>query len=219
MTSTEHSTRADMLAHFQCAVMHALLQYEVSLGDEVVFDLVTHVTHGREIQVERGVVVAGEFGDLTHRDLLDRLGLVQLPERLLEALDRGLELVCAGALLLVLCAQHRDLLLELLLLHARDVGQVVWPDRAVCCGAGSVAQAVAVAAERVEQLGDARALCAGKALHERGGRHAHVARELELLLLLLLLRLGKLRKPRVLAQLGRARPALQVLLEALAQHV
>ena len=88
MTSTEHSTRADMLAHFQCAVMHALLQYEVSLGDEVVFDLVTHVTHGREIQVERGVVVAGEFGDLTHRDLLDRLGLVQLPERLLEALDR-----------------------------------------------------------------------------------------------------------------------------------
>lgn len=77
-----------MLAHFQCAVMHALLQYEVSLGDEVVFDLVTHVTHGREIQVERGVVVAGEFGDLTHRDLLDRLGLVQLPERLLEALDR-----------------------------------------------------------------------------------------------------------------------------------
>lgn len=75
-----------MLAHFQCAVMHALLQYEVSLGDEVVFDLVTHVTHGREIQVERGVVVAGEFGDLTHRDLLDRLGLVQLPERLLELL-------------------------------------------------------------------------------------------------------------------------------------
>ena len=88
MTSTEHSTRADMLAHFQCAVMHALLQYEVSLGDEVVFDLVTHVTHGREIQVERGVVVAGEFGDLTHRDFLDWLGLVQLPERLLEALDR-----------------------------------------------------------------------------------------------------------------------------------
>lgn len=68
--------------------MHALLQYEVSLGDEVVFDLVTHVAHGREIQVERDVIVAGEFGDLTHRDLLDRLGFIQLPERLLKAIDR-----------------------------------------------------------------------------------------------------------------------------------
>ncbi|UIP49117.1 hypothetical protein LZF93_07465 [Bifidobacterium longum] len=80
--------RRDDLAYFQCAVMHALLQYEVSLGDEVVFDLVTHVAHGREIQVERGVIVAGEFGDLTHRDLLDRLGFIQLPERLLKAIDR-----------------------------------------------------------------------------------------------------------------------------------
>ncbi|KFI56739.1 hypothetical protein BCAL_0346 [Bifidobacterium callitrichos DSM 23973] len=66
------------------AVAHRCGEHRIALRDQVVLDLVAHVPHRREVQVERGPVIASHIGDLLDADLFDGLLLIELPERLLD---------------------------------------------------------------------------------------------------------------------------------------
>ena len=71
-----------MVRKVEPLVLHDLLLDQVAhLAQDLALDLLEHVVHVAEVQVERGAVVARAVRDLADGDLLDRLAAVQVPKR------------------------------------------------------------------------------------------------------------------------------------------